>query len=294
MSKKIAFLGLGTMGGAMANNLVKAGYEVNGYDPFDEACQKAQQNGINIFPSPTEACKDVDVILSSVPETNDVTEAYLGEKGALISASEGTVCFDLSTITPEGSTKIAEEAEKKGVIFLDTPVSGSAPHAIEGTLAIMVGGDNEGLEKHKDVLQVIGESIHYIGENGAGLKMKLVTNHVFSGHLAVFAEALSLGKKAGLDANTIMEFLKNSVIPKMLTYKGTPLAEKDYTPTFRTNLMLKDLRMIAAMAEDLKMPIPISSITRQIYISAAALGHGDSDQNAILEFFEKSGAIEKK
>ena len=294
MSKKIAFLGLGTMGGAMANNIAKAGYEVNGYDPFKEACQKAEQQGINIFSSPAEACKDVEVILSSVPETDDVSEAYLGEKGALISASEETVCFDLSTITPEGSIKIAQEAKRKGVIFLDTPVSGSAPHAIEGTLAIMVGGDKKGLEKHKDVLEIIGESVHYIGENGAGLKMKLVTNHVFSGHLAVFAEALSLGKKAGLNANTIMEFLKNSVIPKMLTYKGTPLAEKDYTPTFRTNLMLKDLRMITAMAEELKMPIPISAITRQIYMSAAALGHGDSDQNAILEFFEKSGAIEEE
>ena len=292
MEKKIAFLGLGTMGGAMANNIAKAGYEVNGYDPFKEACQKAEQQGINIFSSPAEACKDVEVILSSVPETNDVTEAFLGEKGALISASEGTVCFDLATITPEGSIRISEEAKRRGVIFLDTPVSGSAPHAIEGTLAIMVGGDKKALDKHKDILEVIGESVHHIGDNGAGLKMKLVTNHVFSGHLAVFAEALSLGKKAGLDANTIMEFLKNSVIPKMLTYKGTPLAEKDYTPTFRTNLMLKDLRMITAMAEDLNMPIPISAITRHIYMSAAALGHGDSDQNAILEFFDKSGAIE--
>ncbi|MDA1001404.1 MAG: NAD(P)-dependent oxidoreductase [bacterium] len=291
MAKTVAFLGLGTMGGAMAANLAKAGYAVRGHDPFPEAGKRAEENGVTVCASPAEAALGAEVICSSVPETKDVEEAYLGEKGALASAAKGAVCFDFSTITPDGSRAIAAEAKKQGVAFLDTPVSGSAPHAQAGTLAIMVGGEKAAMEKHRDVLEVIGGSVEYFGENGAGLKMKLVANLVFSGHLAVYAEGLSLAKKAGLDGVQVMELLRGSAIPKMLEYKGIPLAKKDYTPTFRTKLMVKDLRMIAAMAEDVKMPIPLSALTRQIYMAAMALGHDDVDQNAIVEFFERGGGM---
>jgi 3-hydroxyisobutyrate dehydrogenase len=291
MAKTVAFLGLGTMGGAMAANLAKAGYTVRGYDPIPEIRKRSEENGIATFDSPAEAAQGAEVICSSVPETADAHEAYLGEKGALASAAEGTVCFDFSTITPDGSRAIADAAKKSGVTFLDTPVSGSAPHAQAGTLSIMAGGDEAAMEKHRDILEVIGGSLTHIGANGDGLKMKLVHNHIFAGSLAVLAEGLALGKKSGLDAGAVIDFLKGSAVPKILEYKGDALAKKDYTPTFRTNLMLKDLRMIAAMAEDLKMPIPLSALTRQVYLSAAAHGHGDDDQNAIIEFFERGGAM---
>ncbi len=291
MAKKVAYLGLGNMGGAMAANLAKAGFEVRGYDPSPEARARAENQGIQTFASPAEAATGAEVICSSVPETEHATEAYLGEKGALAAASEGAVCFDFSTISVEGSQRIAAEAQKRGVRFLDTPVSGSVPHAKAGTLALIAGGDKSALDEHRDVLDAIGEAVHHFGPNGAGLQMKLVTNQIFAVHISAIAEALTLGAKAGLDPEAMVAFLKASVIPKILDYKASPMIAKDYAPTFTVNLMLKDLRMIAAMAEEARVPTPLCAQARQVYMGAAALGHGDADQNAILEYFEAGAGL---
>jgi len=121
--------------------------------------------------------------------------------------------------------------------------------------------------------------------------MKLVTNQIFAIHISAIAEALTLGTKSGLDPEAMVDFLKASVIPKILDYKASPMIAKDYSPTFTVNLMLKDLRMIAAMAEENKVPTPLCTMARQIYMGAAALGHGDLDQNAILEYFETSSGM---
>lgn len=289
MAKKVAYLGLGNMGGAMAANLLKAGFEVRGYDPSPETRARAEKAGIEIFASAAEAASSADVICSSVPETTHVEAAYLGETGALSSAPEGAVCFDFSTITVEGSLRVASEALKRGVRFLDTPVSGSVPHAKAGTLAIIAGGDKTALDAHRDVLDAVGEAVHHFGPNGAGLQMKLVTNQIFAIHISAIAEALTLGTKSGLEPEAMVDFLKASVIPKILDYKASPMIAKDYAPTFTVNLMLKDLRMIAAMAEENKVPTPLCAMARQVYMGAAALGHGDDDQNAIMEYFA-SGA----
>ena len=291
MAKQVCFLGLGNMGVPMVMNLINAGFEVRGFDPSPEAQKRATENGITCCSSAAEAATGAQVICSSVPNLEHVTEAYLGEKGALGVASEGTVCFDFSTISVEGSQRVAAEAEKKGVRFLDTPVSGSIPHATAGTLAIIAGGDPSALEEHGDVLDAIGQSVHHFGPNGAGLRMKLVTNQIFSTHISAIAEALTLGKKGGLDPEKMVSFLKGSAIPKILDYKASPMIAKDYTPTFTVNLMLKDLGLIAALAEETKVPIPLCSMARQVFMGAAALGYGDQDQNAIMEYFEKGAGI---
>ena len=291
MAKVVAFLGLGNMGSGMSENLVKAGFEVRAFDPVPAARERAASAGLNVFETAAEAATGAEVICSSVPEVEHAKEACLGETGALTTASESAVCFDLSTLTVEGSQELAVEAKNRGVQFLDTPVSGSVPHAKAGTLAIMVGGDEASLEAHRDVLEAFSASIHYFGANGAGLQMKLVTNHIFAIHISAIAEALTMGTKGGLDPELMVEFLKASVIPKILEYKASPMIAKDYAPTFTINLMLKDLRIIAAMADGIGTPIPLGTMARQVYMSAAALGHGNADQNAILEFFEKGAGM---
>lgn len=291
MAKTVAFLGLGNMGSAMAANLHAAGFEVRGHDPAPDAAERARKIGIAVFDSPAEAAAGAEVICSSLPNTEIAHDAYLGERGALAAADKGAACFDFSTISASGSRQIAEEARKRGIRFLDTPVSGSVPHAKAGTLAIIAGGDKSALDEHRDVLEAIGEEVHHFGESGAGLQMKLVTNHIFSVHISAIAEALTMGKKSGLDPEDMVTFLKASVIPKILEYKSSPMIEKDYTPTFTVNLMLKDLRLITAMAEEAKVPIPLCTLARQVYMGAAALGYGDEDQNAILEFYEKGAEM---
>ncbi len=274
MAKRIGFLGLGTMGGAMAANLVKAGFEVRGCDPSEEARRRARENGVETVSSPAEAASGAEVVCSSVPATGDVHEAYLGEKGALSAAAEGAVCFDFSTISVEGSREAAAAARARGVRFLDTPVSGSGMHARAATLAIRAGGDPAALAAHRDVLDAIGQSVHHFGENGAGLQMKLVTNLIFAAHLASLAEGLTLGKKAGLDPAEMVAFLKGSAIPRILEYKGTPLAERDYTPTFTVDLMRKDMGLIAGMGEAESVPLPFAALARQIYTGAARTASG--------------------
>lgn len=294
MAKTVAFLGLGNMGSGMSENLVKAGFIVRGFDPVPAARERAAAAGLQVFETAAEAASGAEVVCSSVPEAAHARRAYLGEAGALASASEGAVCFDLSTLTVEDSRELAEEARKRGARFLDTPVSGSVPHARAGTLAIMAGGDEAALEAHRDVLEAFSASIHYFGTNGAGLQMKLVTNHIFAAHICAIAEALTMGTKGGLDPERMVEFLKASVIPKILEYKASPMIAKDYAPTFTVNLMLKDLRIIAAMADGLGAPIPLGAAARQVYMSAAALGYGEADQNAIIEFFEKSAGVNER
>lgn len=288
MAKKVGFVGLGTMGSAMTNNLLKAGFEVQGFDPTPAAREKAGKAGVRIVGSPAEAAQGAAVICSSVPETEDVQEAYLGEKGVLAGAAEGLVCFDFSTISPDGSAAVAAEAAKGGVIFCDTPVGGSEPTAIAGELAIMVGGDKASMEKHRDVLEAIGASVRHIGPNGYGLRMKLISNHLVSGMLCLFAEALTLGGKSGLGREAILDYVLDSSIPPLFNIKGPAMVAKDYTPTFRVDLMKKDLRLIAAMAEAARAPVPLSAFVRQVYTGTSAMGFGDADQNAVLEYFERA------
>ncbi len=207
MPKTVTFLGLGTMGYAMSNNLLKAGFAVLGYDPMPEARAKAEANGVRTFDSAAEAVQGAEAVCSAVPTPDNVIALYTGENGALSGAAEGTVCFDFSTITPEASCFVAGEAQKRGVIFLDTPVSGSAPRAIAADLAIMAGGDPEALEKHRDVLMAMVRSITHFGENGSGLRMKLVANHLVSGQLCLLAEALTLGHKTGLPMDAMADYL---------------------------------------------------------------------------------------
>ncbi len=291
MSKIVAYLGLGTMGGAMAGNLLKAGFEVHGFDPSPEARARAEAAGAKTFDSPAGAAAAAGVICSSVPETGDVAEAYLGEKGALLTARKGVICFDFSTISPAGSRDIAAQAAEKGAIFLDTPVSGSAPSALSAELNVMVGGDAEAMNRRRDVLEAVSESVHHFGPNGAGLHMKLVANQIVSTFLSVVSEGLTLGERSGLDPVEMMEYLKSASIPKILGIKGPALARRDYEPYFKIDLMRKDLRLISEMAEAATTPTPFAALTRQVFIAASAMGFGEADQNAVREFFDKAAGL---
>jgi len=291
MSKKIAYLGLGTMGRAMARNLLEAGYLVRGYDPSSEACEYAGSFGVEIFSSAAEAAAEAEVICSSVPKTEHVKETYLSDKGALATASEGTVCFDFSTISPEGSCEVAAEAKKNGVIFLETPVGGSEPQAITGDLHVMVGGDKSAFLMHKDILEVLGKTVHYFGENGMALRMKLIANQIFAIFMCAISEGLILGKKSGLDPIEMIEYFKESAHPKVFDLKGDALAKKDYTTTFKVDLMKKDLGLVSEMAANANMPTNFAALAWQVFKSTSSLGFGNHDQSAIREYFEKSSGL---
>ena len=285
-TKKIAFLGLGRMGGLMTKHQVDAGFPVTGYDPAPKAVAAAKKNGAKTVRTVAAAVKGADVVCSSLPSPAVVKNVYLGPKGVLETARRGTVCFELSTSTVSLAKEIAETAKKKGIAFLDAPVSGSIPHLERKEVAAIVGGDQAALKEHRDVLDAFSKSITYMGKSGNGLIMKLVTNHILNIHHSGMAEGLAFGMKAGLTAPRMMKFLQGSVIPLLIHYKGTTMAARDYSNVIANlGISFKDLGLSINEANDLGAPVPLGAAARQQYTSAMALGLEDADFNAVFESF---------
>ena len=285
-TKKIAFLGLGRMGGLMTKHQVDAGFPVTGYDPSAKAIATAKKNGAKTARTVAAAVKGADVVCSSLPSPAVVRDVYLGPRGVLETARRGAVCFELSTSTVSLAKEIGEAAKKKGIAFLDAPVSGSIPHLERKEVAAIVGGDQAALKEHRDVLDAFSKSITYMGKSGNGLIMKLVTNHILNIHHSGMAEGLAFGMKAGLTAPKMMKFLQGSVIPLLIHYKGTTMAARDYSDVIANlGISFKDLGLSINEANDLGAPVPLGAAARQQYTSAMALGLEDADFNAVFESF---------
>ncbi len=285
-TKKIAFLGLGRMGGLMTKHQVDAGFPVTGYDPVPKAVAAAKKNGAKTARTVAAAVKGADVVCSSLPSPAVVRSVYLGPKGVLETARRGAVCFELSTSTVSLAKEIAKAAKKKGIAFLDAPVSGSIPHLERKEVAAIVGGDQAALKEHRDVLDAFSKSITYMGKSGNGLIMKLVTNHILNIQHSGMAEGLAFGMKAGLTAPKMMKFLQGSVIPLLIHYKGTTMAARDYSDVIANlGISFKDLGLSINEANDLGAPVPLGAAARQQYTSAMALGLEDADFNAVFESF---------
>ncbi len=292
MAKRIAFLGLGNMGGAVAANMLKAGFEVVGYDPSPAAQEAAREAGIPVFDSPAETARGADYVCSSVPRGEHVREAYLGEKGALLTAKEGAVCFDFSTILPEESIAVAEEAASRGFHFLDAPISGNAIIARDAKIGFMVGGDQQVLDAHRAVLDSACELLDYFGPNGSGLRMKLITNHLVSAQLCALAEGFTLGVKSGLDPDQMMEYLYSSTVFRVMNTRGRGLRKKEYEPVkFALALMHKDLGLIQEFARANAAATPVADAVQRAYQGAMDMGLGALDQGVIREWFDREAGL---
>ncbi len=286
MAKKVAFLGLGKMGGLMTKHLVEAGYNVIGYDPAAKAMTAAKKTGAKTAKSPAAAVKGADVVCSSLPTPAIVRDVYLGSGGALEAIRRGAVVFELSTSSVDLAREIAAAAKKKGVAFLDVPVSGSIPRLQKKQVSAIVGGDRQALKKHQDILEAFSKSVTYMGPSGKGLIMKLVTNHILGIHHAGIAEGLAFGMKAGLKAKKMVEFLQESAVPQLLYYKGPTMAARDYSEVIAdVELSKKDLGLSVEEANDLGAPVPLGVAARQQYVAAKALGLGRADFNAVFEAY---------
>ena len=294
-TKKIAFLGLGRMGGLMAKHLVDAGFDVTGYDPAPKAASAAKKNGVRLAKTVAMAVKSADVVCSSLPKTDIVRDVYLGPKGVLETARRGAVCFELSTSSVDLAKETAAEARKKRIAFLDAPVLGSVPHLERKGVSAIVGGDESALKEHRDVLDAFSKSVTYMGKSGNGLLMKLVSNHIIFIQHAGMAEGLAFGVKAGLTARKMMKFLQESVIPDLIHYKGPDMAARDYSGVIgNLGLSYKDMGISMNEANDLGVPVPIGAAARQQHTSAMALGFEHADLNAVFEAFLNAAGMRIK
>ena len=290
---QIGMIGIGAMGAPMSTNLLKAGYQVTAYDHNPERLEAIAEHGASLASSCAEVAGMVDIVITVIGTVQDELEAVLGEDGVLAGARPGLTLIDCSTIGIVATRKIAEAAEQSGVHFLDATMSGSTGPAAEGSLGFMVGANTEDLERVRPVLLAMGQKIHHMGPPGAGSAMKVMINLMIGMTVLTVAETLTLGRKAGLDPDQMLEVLaETSVRSPHLTTKGRMMIDRQFDPAFMLKYMQKDFDLIMEAAHSVKMPVFTSAIAHQVYTAANAAGFGDLDYSGVVQFLEFAAGLE--
>ena len=296
---KIAFIGLGHMGGPMAMNLRKAGYTLKAFDLSEEACKKYEAEGLPIAASAAESVTDADVVMSMLPASVHVEGLFLGSAGKpalLDSIRAGALVIDSSTIAAATSRKVAEAAAAKGIAMIDAPVSGGTGGAIAGTLTFMVGGETDDLDRARPVLEKMGANIFHAGGIGAGQTAKICNNMLLGILMIGTSEALALGVANGLDPKVLSEIMRRSSGGNWVLEKYNPMpgvmeaapASKNYAGGFGTDLMLKDLGLAQENATAVRAATPLGGLARSLYAAHSLAGHGALDFSSVLKLVQKA------
>lgn len=291
---KITFIGLGNMGAPMAANLLKAGHEVTVFDLSESAVEALVAEGARTADSGKAAAEGAECVITMLPAGKHVEAVYLSDDGLLASLPAGTLVIDSSTIAPETSRNVAEQAAARGLAFMDAPVSGGVGGAKAGTLTFICGGDVGTFEKARPILEGMGKNIFHAGPHGAGQVAKICNNMMLAILMAGTSEALALGAKNGLDAAVLSEIMKQSsggnwalnvYNPWPGVMEGVP-ASRDYQGGFLVNLMTKDLGLAFDNAVANQASIPMGSLARNLFQLHAGQGHGELDFSSILRLYK--------
>jgi len=295
MSEKVGCVGLGIMGKPMARNLLKAGFEVIAYDIFPGPIEEVVADGASAGTSAADVARNSNIIIVMVQDSPQSEAAILGPDGILEGASPGDLIVDMSSIAPLVSQKIGKECEAKGVAFLDGPVSGGEPKAIDGTLAIMVGGKADAFERAKGVFDVLGASAVLCGDAGAGNFTKLANQIVVGANIHALAEALVLTQKAGLDPETVFNAIRGGLAGStVMDAKAPMMFGRNFTAGFRIELHLKDINNAMQTAKELQVPLQVTANLQQVLTALVIDGKGTLDHAGILQFVEKNALVEVK
>ncbi|MDK3258466.1 2-hydroxy-3-oxopropionate reductase [Blastococcus capsensis] len=285
---KIAFIGLGIMGGPMAANLVAAGHDVIGFNRSRGKVDALVERGGRAAGSIREAVGDADVVVTMLPDSPDVEAVVLGDDGVLASARPGTVLVDASTIRPDVSVRIAEAARAKDVGALDAPVSGGEAAAIEGTLSIMVGGESADMEAARPLLDVVGATIVHVGPAGSGQIVKAANQLIVAGTIQLVAEAIVFLEAQGVDTEAAVKVLAGGLAGnRILDRKSAGMLARQFAPGFRVDLHHKDLGIVTSAAREVGVAIPMGALAAQLMGALRAEGHGDLDHSALLLLVEQ-------
>ena len=287
--KKIGFIGLGNMGDPMATNLVKAGFDVIGFDLMEEAKKKAERNGIQIAKDAVSASENVDALISMLPASKHVESLYLGEEGLLSKLDKTVLIIDCSTIAPDSAIKVANQAKDLDLSMIDAPVSGGVVGAQESTLTFIVGGAENNVERARPLLEKMGSNIFHAGSNGAGQVAKVCNNMLLAIHMCGTAEAIALGVKNGLDASVLSEIMRKSSggnwsLEVYNPYPGvmsTAPASRNYEGGFLNKLMAKDLGLAKEASESTNSETPMGDLARKLYQDLISQGYEDLDFSSI-------------
>jgi len=290
MSKpRIAFLGLGIMGGGMARNLLTKGFPLAVFNRNSEKSKPLAAEGAQVAGSPREAAMQADFIISMVADDNAARSMWLGENGALAVAKTGAICIECSTVTVNWVRELAAIAAKKQCEFLDAPVTGSKNQAASGELNFLVGGDSATLEKARPVFAAMGKNVSLIGPTGSGALIKLVNNFVCGVQIAALAEALAMIERSGLDCAKALEVLTGGAPGSPLVKAvSARMTRPDFTPNFLLRLMAKDLGYAIQEGGKLSVELVTARAALEEFQKAIAAGYGEKDIAAVVEPFRKS------
>jgi 2-hydroxy-3-oxopropionate reductase len=283
----IGIVGLGIMGGPMAANLLKAGHTVVGYDAQPAALDKLSAAGGKAADSVAAVTAGADVVITMLPDSPHVEEVILGAGGVLENAEPGLLLIDMSTIRPDTSTKVAEEATARGVRALDAPVSGGEKGAIDGVLSIMVGGEEDVFTSALPILEVLGKTIVHVGPSGAGQTVKAANQLVVGGTYALVAEAIVLLEASGVDAGRGLDVLAGGLAgSRILELKRESMVARQFAPGFRIDLHHKDMGIALAAAREAGVALPVTGLIAQLIAAAKAQGYGSLDHSVLLKVLE--------
>lgn len=290
---KVGFIGLGIMGKPMAKNLLKAGHDVYVNDLNKDAVAELVAAGAHARESNADVAKNVEVVITMVPNSPHVRAAVLGEGGVIEGATSDTVIIDMSSIDPVESKKIAAELkEKKGIEMLDCPVSGGEPKAIDGTLSIMCGGNKEIWDKYYDVLKAMGASVVYVGEIGSGNVAKLANQMVVAINIGACAEAMTFAKKMGSDPELVYQAIRGGLAGSTVMDAKVPMMlAGNYNPGFRIDLHIKDLNNALNASHAINMPVPMTAQMMEVMQELKNHGEGSCDHDDIVRYYERMTGV---
>ncbi len=293
MSERIGFIGLGIMGQGMAANLLKAGFELTVWNRTITRMQDLVAQGAHAGASPADVAARSDVVVTCVSDTSDVQAVILGEHGAIHGVRPGALVIDCSTISPQATREMAAALAEKSVFMLDAPVSGGSEGAAKGTLSIMVGGERSQFERALPIFQAMGKTITHVGGHGAGQTVKLVNQVLVVGNAIAMCEALMFAQAGGVDLQKTYNAISQGAAGSwMFTNRAPQIMARDWRPGFTIDLQQKDLRLVLEAADELGVPIPVTSLVFQLYRTLQAQGVGSEGNHALVKALEHLAGFE--
>lgn len=290
---QVGFIGLGAMGMGMAKSLLRAGLVVKGYDINPNAVAQFVTAGGQGAATVADAASGADVLVVVVLNADQVTDVLFGKGAAAAALTPGSVVMVCSTVSPTFAQQTAAKLAERGLLMLDTPISGGTVRAAEGTLSIMVSGPEATIAKAQPVLEAMAANIYRMGsEPGLGSTMKLVNQILAGSQIALAAEAMAFGVRAGLDPHQIYEVICNSAGNSFMFQNRVPhMLNDDYTPHSAVDIWVKDLGIVLETGKELRFPLFFSALAHQLFMSATAAGHGRLDDAAVVKVFEQLTGI---
>jgi 2-hydroxy-3-oxopropionate reductase len=287
MTERVGFIGLGIMGMPMARNLMDSGYELTVHNRSPEKAEELGKKGAAVAATPREVAQNSDVVITMLPDSPQVREVVAGEDGVLEGISEGALLIDMSTISPVVTEELAEALKEKGASMLDAPVSGGDVGAIEGTLSIMVGGEEADFQRAKPLFEAMGKTITHVGPTGAGQVTKAANQVVVALTIEAVSEALVLGSAGGVSPEKILDVLSGGLASnKVMEVKREKFLSHTFEPGFRSELHHKDLGIALAAGREYGVVLPVTAIVDQMLLSMRRKGWGGEDHSALLRIIE--------